>query len=170
MQTAQKTDTIIFSFPGVRHLSMKIGLRLGKYTDPCPYHHLMDRAVPPPSTWMMKDIFVVCPNRIMEGIEDVRLFLQTLGKKPCHDGPGFLLGLMARLMENEMPNELYGKNLIAIEPDNPSSVFIDEDGHRCSLCVFRGGENRRLGLMPREWQLYPFWAIVAENIPLVAAP
>lgn len=169
MKTAQKTNATIFSFTGILHLSMKVGLRLGKYTEPCPYHNLMDRVVPSPST-RRKDIFVVCPNRMMEGVEDIRLFLLTQGKQPCHNGPGFLLGLMARLMENEMPNELYGKNLIAIEPDNPSSVFIDDDGHRCSLCVFRGGENRRLGLMPIEWQLYPSWAIIAENIPLVAAP
>lgn len=169
MQTAQKTDTIIFSFPGVRHLSMKIGLRLGKYTEPCPYHRLLDRVAPSPSTWR-KDIFVVCPNRIMEGPENIRSFLRTQGKRPCHDGPGFLLGLMSRLMENEMPNGLYGKNLIAIEPDNPSSVFINDDGHRCSLCVFRGGENRRLGLMPIEWRLYPFWAFLAEDISLVVAP
>lgn len=89
--------------------------------------------------------------------------LASVGLKPCADAPNFLGGLMATVPEADMPLELRDKKIVAAEPDNQSSVFLNEHGQRCFLCVHRHGLYRIPGLVAVEGDWNTLWALLGEE-------
>ena len=155
MQTAH-------SFPNINPVStVKEGIRVGHYDDH--YSFMTNETVPLQPVQGAKNLHLVCFDRTIGETEYVEL-LRTEGKRPCQNAPQYLLGLMAAVPEDKMPEELRNKNLVAAEPDNKSSAFAVRFGYRCFLCVFRRGGYRGLDLadVGRLWR--GDFAFLAEDL------
>jgi hypothetical protein len=162
MQTAMKSSAIVCPFPNVQPINTaEEGIAQGQYTD---YHRFItDKTVPLQPVQVAKNLHLVCFNRTIGETEFVEL-LRAEGKQPCRNGPQYLLGLMAQVPEDKMPEELRYKVFVAAEPDNKSSVFTDGLGYRCFLCVDRYNGYRKLDLIDvgKEWN--GRFAFVAEDL------
>lgn len=168
MQTIQitaetKTNGIVVcSFTNIHPINtVEEGIRQGHYNDY--YRHITDQTVPLRPAAGAKTLHLVCFNRIVGETEFVEL-LRAEGKRPCQDAPNYKLGLMAQVPEEQMPEVLRNKDIVAAEPDNSSSVFTDEVGSRCFLYVLRYVADRGLSLtdVGRRW--HDGWAFLAEDL------
>ncbi|MDO8483260.1 MAG: hypothetical protein Q7S86_05610 [bacterium] len=90
--------------------------------------------------------------------------LASVGLKPCADAPNFLGGLMAAVQEADMPQELRDIQIVAAEPENPSSIFLNERGQKCFLCVHRHVLYRIPGLVGVEGDWSTRWALLGEKL------
>ena len=75
------------------------------------------------------------------------LMLAEYKLKPWVDSPAYLLGLIGQICAERIPKEFNNVHFVAIEPDNPTSVFQNANGERCFLCVFRRDAYYKLGLI-----------------------
>lgn len=89
-------------------------------------------------------------------------FLSKHGLKPCLNGPSYLMGLMVKIPKGEMPEEIRDKFIVAAEPDNPSSIFLDEYGRKCFLYTHNNLRYRLL--IDINFDLFDdMWALLAES-------
>ena len=163
MQTAEKKSPFItHSFPSISPINTaEEGIAQGHYTDH--YRFIKDKTVPLQPVQGAKSLHLVCFDRTIGETEYVEL-LRAEGKQPCRNAPQYLLGLMAQVTEDKMPEELRNKNLVAAEPDNKSSAFAGRSGLRCFLCVGRWGGDRRLDLTIVDGEWRDGWAFLAEDL------
>ena len=163
MQTAEKKSPFItHSFPSISPINTaEEGIAQGHYTDH--YRFIKDKTVPLQPVQGAKSLHLVCFDRTIGETEYVEL-LRAEGKQPCRNAPQYLLGLMAQVTEDKMPEELRNKDLVAAEPDNKSSVFTGRFGYRCFLYVLRGGVFRRLDLTAVGRRGFDRWAFLAEDL------
>jgi len=140
MQTV-KTSTIVCSFLNINPINtVEEGIAQGHYTGH--YQFITNKTVPLQPVQGGKNLYLVCFNRTIV-LTDVVQLLRTVAKRPCRNAPQYLLGLMAQVPEDKMPDWFRNKYIIAAEPDNKSSVFTDERDHHCFLCIFRGVDGGR---------------------------
>ncbi|MDP3762619.1 MAG: hypothetical protein Q8Q97_00910 [bacterium] len=82
--------------------------------------------------------------------------------KPCVDGPAYLLSLMAKVPEFEMPDELHNIDIVAAEPDNPTSVFqYDNDDWFLYFSWHESDRKPNLANVRGVWSSH--WAFLAED-------
>lgn len=162
-KTAEKESPFTtLTFPNINPVNTaEEGIRVGHYDDCDPF--ITNETVPLQPVQGAKDLHLVSFNRIIGETESVEL-LRAEGKRPCQNAPQYLLGLMAAVPEERMPQELRNKKLLAAEPDNKSSVFSDENGYRCFLCIFRDGGGRELSLAIVDGEWSGFCAFLAEDL------
>ena len=160
--TATKSSVTIHSFPNINPINTaEEGIAQGNYTDH--YGFITDKTVPLQPVQGAKNLYLVCFNRTIGETECAEL-LRAEGKRPCQNAPQYLLGLMASVPEDKMPEELRNKHLVAAESDNKSSVFAGRSGDRCFLCVDRrdGGRGLRLTGVGGGWSGH--WAFLADDL------
>ncbi len=149
MQTATKTKSpvIVCTFPNINPINpintVEEGIAQGHYNDY--YQHITNKTVPLQKVAGAKNLYLVCFGRTSGETDYVEL-LRAEGKQPCRNAPQYLLGLMAAVPEDKMPEELRNKDLVAAEPDNEASAFSGVRRDRCFLCVRRYGGDRLLYL------------------------
>ena len=161
MQTA-KLSALICTFPNINPVNtVETGIALGHYVDH--YAFITNETVPVEPARDAKNLHLVCFDSTDDETEYVEL-LRAEGKQPCRNAPAYLLGLMATVPEDKMPEELRDKDLVAAEPDNRSSTFIDKNRDRCFLYVLRWGATRELDLIDVELKVEDGWALLAEDL------
>ena len=96
----------------------------------------------------------------LENLFNVRELLRAEGKQPCRNAPAYLAGLMAQVPEDQMPEELRNKDLVAAEP----AVFAGGSGRRCFLYVSRRDGCRGLSLTIVDGKWDARWAFLAEDL------
>ena len=163
MQTAQKKSSVITcTFPSISPINtVEEGIAQGHYTGH--YGFITDKTVPLQPVQGAKNLYLVCFNRTIGETEYVELLFAE-GKQPCRQAPAYLLGLMAAVPEDKMPEELRNKDFVAAESDNKSSVFAGGHGHRCFLFVNQRGAYRRLDLIGVGGLWGDSWAFLAEDL------
>ena len=155
------SHAIVCLFPNVQPInSVGTGISRGHYTDH--YDFITNGTVPLHTVKGAKNLYLVCPNRTIGETEYVEL-LRAVGKQPCRNAPQYLLGLMAKVPESEMPAELRNKKLVAAEPDNTSSVFVGKYGDPCFLGVDRGVGYRKLSFTKVGGGWAGPWVFLAED-------
>ena len=161
--TATKSSVTIHSFPNINPINTaEEGIAQGHHTGH--YGFITDKTVPLQPVQGAKNLYLVCFNRTIGETECAEL-LRAEGKRPCQNAPQYLLGLMASVPEDKMPEELRNKDIVAAELDNKASVFSDRFGGRCFLYVFRdGGGYRRLNLASVGGRWSGSWAFLAEDL------
>ena len=106
--------------------------------------------------------FVPVTENVNTGDEEA--YVNRFGLTLCKSAPNYLAGAMAIVPENKLPEELAGKDFVAVE-NAESSVFQGEDGGRCFLDVFRYDGRRELFLMlvVGDWDADDGWVFLAEK-------
>ena len=167
MKTMTKSSVIVCSFPNISPINTaEAGITQGHYDDH--YSFITNETVPLQPVQGAKDLHLVCFDWTIGETGYVEL-LRADGKQPCRNSPQYLLGLMAQVPEERMPEELRNKDLVAAEPDNEASAFTDERGYRCFLCVGdRRGGYRLLNLVSVDRGWLDYWAFLAEDSPVQA--
>ena len=100
----------------------------------------------------LKRIYVVFSEETVNSMGYIPL-LESLGLIPCINAPHYLLGLMNSVPEEQMPEMLKDKSIVAAEPDNPDSMFRRNGDGLCFLGVYRKLLHRefRLTVTNRPW-------------------
>src|SRR3989338_1701538 len=86
------------------------GIKRGRYTDV--YYFINPQTVPLPYAKGEKRVHVGCFDTELKE-DEYSLRLGKIGLKPCEYAPNYLLGLMAQVSEEEMPQELRGRYILA---------------------------------------------------------
>ncbi len=112
-----------------------------------------------------KEVYVI-PFGRMIGENEYEMLLHELGFKPCKFGPSYLLRLMVQVPLIEMPVDLRDKNIVAAEPNNPSSFFPNNVECKGFMCLRQNvkTQERELGdvlIGGGEWP--ENWAFLAER-------
>ena len=142
--------------------NIKEGLKVGSYNGYYEYFDADKINLRQIST-VQKKVSLVPLNRLSN--EDEYLtFLKKHWLKPCFNAPNYLLGLMSQFHDDEIPSCLLGKNFVAAEPDNCSSIFKSKEGKDSFLCVIRNKGNRKLSMTNATGGWLNCWAFLAESI------
>ncbi len=141
------------------------GINTGHYTGYCP--NLAKKPIILQQVEGEKQVYLVLFNEMI-GENEYTARLAEYGFKPCKNGPNYLLSLMKQVTESEMPEELWGKHIVAAE-NNLSSVFLDRRKVRSFLYVDRESPtpespSRELHLATIEGGWDDEWVFLAEEM------
>src|SRR3989344_9019247 len=104
------TSVMVCTFKNVSPINTaEEGIRQGHYNDH--YSFITDETVPLKSITGARNLHLVCFNRTVKETEYIAL-LRAEGKQPCRNGPNYLLGLMAQVPEDKMPEEFLSKDIV----------------------------------------------------------
>lgn len=106
--------------------------------------------------------FVPMIDSVSSGKEE--LYVSKFNLVLCENTPNYLLGAMVNLKERDLPEELDGKGIIAIDR-NTNTVFESEFYDRCTLHVCRKSSQRRLRLcgLDFNWEVERGLMLLAEE-------
>lgn len=155
------TPIIICPFPGIMPINtIEDGIAAGQYNSHNEF--ITNTTVQLQPAQGPKNVYLVCFDRELEPTEWTDL-LRAEGKQPCINGPNYLLGLMAQVSQDQMPEEFRSKDIVAAE-NARSSIFADEDGDPCFLYVSHDSTSRKLDFTVIGPGWYIFWAFLAQDI------
>lgn len=127
------------------------------------YDHINPKTVPLQKAEGVKRIyFIPVTERVEEGKEAE--FLAKFGKRPVTNAPNYLLGAMAKLTEDELPENLKLKDFVAVSGDE-KEVFSGHLSRRCFLICDRRDGRRRLDVvaLAGAWNPEDVWCFLAED-------
>lgn len=127
---------------------------------------MTDSTIPLKKVTEEKEIYLVPLDKTVSGIDGITSYLAEYGLKPCENAPQYLLGLMATMTNEELPNTSW------IVAADSASVFRDFGDGRCFLCVPRSGGERKLSLvyLGGDWSAGSAWVFLAESLDFSSIP
>jgi hypothetical protein len=92
-------------------------------------------------------------------------YLAKFGKKPVTHAPNYLLGVMAKLNEDDFPHKLKFKDIVAVSSSD-HDIFLRKGCGPSFLRCYRRSGKRELNFvdLSGDWTPGGIWVFIAEDI------